>query len=378
MKWIGMIPLFCVLISYGQYEVGETVVTFTDLDRDREIETFIYYPAMESGEDAALIEGEFPVVSVGHGFAMSYESYSYLWEHLVPLGFIVALPNTETGIDVSHGEFGKDLAFVIAALHTENEDESSLFFEHISPHSAVIGHSMGGGAGVLAVAESPEVTTLITLAAAETDPSAIAAANDILQPTLTIAGSADCVTPPEDHQEPIYENHNDCKAYVLIEGGTHCQFANSNFVCELGEFSCPTDGTIDEAEQHGIILGLVTDWLTAFLKNDFETWEEFLDLEGENAGYTVEIACEANGPTLSTNKFVDDRLTIYPNPTLSLVNIPNEFINLPFALFALDGKLIMSGTTGKYIDLSKIADGTYILTIEDKNGQKLRTRIQKL
>ena len=216
MKLIYALLILMPFTGYSQFEIGTTSITFTDTDRGREVETFIYYPADAAGADVSLADGLFPVISVGHGFLMTYESYQYIWEHYVPLGYIVILPNTETAVPVSHGDFGKDLSFVIHALLAENEIESSPFFGHVSPHSALVGHSMGGGASILAAAEDASITTIVTFAAAETDPSAIAAASSINQPSLTFAGGNDCVTPPADNQEPMYANHNDCKGYVLI------------------------------------------------------------------------------------------------------------------------------------------------------------------
>ena len=79
---------FWTLSGFSQFDIGETSIVFNDTERDRDIETFIYYPATESGEDVTVTDGKFPVISVGHGFVMTYESYAYIWEHFVPLGYI--------------------------------------------------------------------------------------------------------------------------------------------------------------------------------------------------------------------------------------------------------------------------------------------------
>jgi len=362
MKW--NVVLFCLvpLVGFCQFEIGSTSRVFTDTDRARDVESFIYYPANSAGADVDVADGDFPVISIGHGFLMTYESYSYLWEHFVPLGYIVILPNTETGVGVSHGEFGTDLSFVIHALQAENALESSLFHEHVSPYSAVVGHSMGGGASILATAEDATITTVVTFAAAETDPSAIAAATAISQPSLTFAGENDCVAPPADHQEPIYANLSDCKGYVLITGGSHCQFANSNFVCELGEFACPGGG-ISEAEQHAVVLGILTPWLQAYLKTDFAAWEDVVALEGTGDNYDFNLECSENAPVLSVEKVKDFNAFIYPNPSNGLVSIPVDLIGYSFRLLAIDGRIVQEGLLQHQLDFSFLKKGTYFLQI---------------
>ncbi|NOQ74604.1 MAG: T9SS type A sorting domain-containing protein [Crocinitomix sp.] len=361
MKWIYLLLCLITINGFGQFDIGETSIVFTDTERDRDIETFIYYPADEAGEDVDVTDGKFPVIAVGHGFVMTYESYAYIWEHFVPLGYIVILPNTETTVDVSHGDFGTDLGFVIEALQNENTIETSLFYEHVSVYSAVVGHSMGGGAAVLAAADFPEISTLVTLAAAETDPSAIDAANDVSQPSLTFAGEVDCVTPPADHQELIYNNLSDCKGYVLIFGGTHCQFANSNILCELGEFSCPDTETA-ESEQHFGVLAIMTPWLRAYLKTDFEAWEEVVALEGENDIFDFNLDCADNAPVLSLENLLENKGIIYPNPTSGEIQIPANYQNKPYHIYSADGRLVQEGITNTEIDLSKLDAGFYSLS----------------
>lgn len=367
----------CVTIGYSQFEIGETSIVLNDTDRDREIETFIYYPATSSGEGVPVSEGQFPLIVVGHGFVMSYTSYAYLWEHFVSLGYIVVLPNTETAVDVSHEDFGMDLSYAVNAMQSEGDLETSIFYEHIGLKSAVLGHSMGGGAAVLAAAENPSISTLITLAAAETDPSAIAAASSITIPSLTFAGNADCVTPPAEHQELIYNNLSDCKGYVLISEGTHCQFANSNPLCELGEFSCPSVD-LDEPEQHAIILDVLTPWLDAYLKNNFDAWETVVTLEGINDQYEFTLDCADNAPVLNLPDNSTEKLTIYPTPFNHSLFLSHHIDQGRYEIYTLDGRMVLSGVImGKEIQLSKLGNGTYIMRIESSEGVILHQKIVK-
>ncbi|MBC7170406.1 hypothetical protein H5T54_05715, partial [Candidatus Bipolaricaulota bacterium] len=50
----------------------------------------VRYP---SSPDGAVADGAFPLVVFGHGHQQSYADYAYIWEALVPHGYIVAFPD---------------------------------------------------------------------------------------------------------------------------------------------------------------------------------------------------------------------------------------------------------------------------------------------
>jgi len=287
--------LIAATVPAGAYEVGYTSVVFVDPERgDRQIATEIYYPADQAGADvpvAAPPPGGFPVIACGHGYLMSWDRYVYLADGLVPNGFVLALPKTEGNLFPSHGAFGLDLAFVIAALQEANADPGSPFHQRIGAGAAVAGHSMGGGASFLAAEASDRVTAIFNLAAAETNPSAIAAAANVGVPALLFSGSVDCVTPPADHQLPMYDAlASDCKTWVGVTGASHCQFALQSTVCELGEFACD-DPTITRAEQHALVLALLDPWLRHTLGDEPGAWGEFQDRLELEPGIEYEQLC---------------------------------------------------------------------------------------
>ncbi len=121
-----------------------------------------------------------------------------------------------------------------------------------------MGHSMGGGAAFLAAANNPQITTLITFAPAETNPSAIVAAAQCDASAVVFAGSNDCVTPPGQNQTPMFDALPDGKkTFISINGGGHCFFAEYNFYCAFGENTCSPSPTITREEQHQITLSLL-------------------------------------------------------------------------------------------------------------------------
>ncbi len=261
------------------YDVGNFQHTFTDPDRDdRQILTEIYYPLDLIKDNASIAEGEFPLLVFGHGFVMTWSAYENLWTHFVPNGYVMAFPRTETGFSPSHLDFGLDIAFLASAIQALAQDEGSEIFGGLNGKTAVMGHSMGGGASVLAAAENGAVHALLPLAPAETSPSAIAAAASVNVPALLFAGSADDVTPEDIHQIPIYEALNtQSKSYVSINGGGHCYFANFNLNCFIGESGSSGNISISREEQQAIVNDLATPWLDYFLKDNCAAWQLFQD-----------------------------------------------------------------------------------------------------
>lgn len=263
---ICLLLLFVSELPAQPFAIGQQSVSLPDPARNnRQVTAEVYYPAMQAGMGAPMALGVFPVVVIGHGFLMTAASYEMYWEHLVPLGYVVAAATTEGSISPSHEQFGLDLAFLVSSLQAEGRRAGSVFQNGISDKSAVTGHSMGGGATYIAGRSMPSISTLVTFAAAETNPSAQAAAADCAMPALMFAGTSDCVTPPASAQSPIYQNlASSCKYFVTLSGASHCQFANTNPICRLGEIGCNI--TMTEARQHALVLSLLGPWLDLYLK----------------------------------------------------------------------------------------------------------------
>ena len=363
--------LFSLLAS-AQFEVADTVITFYDETRERDIETVLYFPQGE--ENQTVGEGVFPVISMGHGFGMSVESYTYLWEYLVPEGYIVALPTTESSIfSVSHQDFGQDLAFVIGTMQEQGDNPESVFYAHVDSTSAVSGHSMGGGAAMLAASGNQSITTVFTLAAAETSPSAIEAANSVAIPSFTFSGDEDCVTPAEGNQQDMYENLADCKAYATLYGGSHCQFANSNTFCELGEVGCNTGAFMDEALQHELVLMLLTPWLNAWLKKDMDAWENFQELYGHNSDFMLDSQCSMNPPFPTNYESLDMKADISAEylraAELVLLRGDVSAFNY-YHIYDLQGRLVKSDILNtNEILLDNLPRGHFFLVLSGNQNQ---------
>jgi hypothetical protein len=351
-------PALCALallplaMAASAYEVGHISAPFTDPDRgNRSVPTEVFYPAEVGGENVPVApappEG-FPVVSFGHGFLIPWDDYDFVWEGIVPAGYIVALPATEQGLLPDHLEFGRDLAFVVRRIRAEGDDPGSPFYGSVSSAGALAGHSMGGGASLLGAADDPSITAVANLAAAETNPSAIAAAAGITAPTLLFSGGNDCVTPPEDHQILMYDAlASDCKTRVTIEGASHCQFAEYNFVCSLGEGGCPSP-TVTREEQHDLTLAFLEPWLGYVLEDDLWSWLEFHSLLDGTAGITYEQDCQP----ASVDEPVAARFSLSPaspNPFSDATRVTFTLAapaDVSVSIYSMSGRLVASLADG--------------------------------
>lgn len=289
------------------YAVGHTQITYTDPARaGRSIQTEIYYPAATAGTSVPVLSGTYPIIVFGHGFVMAWDAYQNIWDDLVPQGYIVAFPRTEGSFSPSHAEFGKDLKFLVTKLQSESSTNvSSLFYNHINSKSAIMGHSMGGGSAFLAAESNSTITTMVTFAAANTTPSSIAAAQNVIVPSLVFAGENDCVAPPIDHQIPMYDSLTTaCKTFISIKGGAHCEFANNNFNCSFGQSTCTPTPAITRAQQQDAVSDLLKLWLEYYLKDNCNSWDVFNDSLAVSPRITHQQQCLINFPVITQSGMV--------------------------------------------------------------------------
>ena len=260
--------------------IGHTIVNLADPQREnREISLEVYYPAKTSGENAPVIHPgtkKYPVVCFAHGYLMKPKDYSYIYEILVPEGFMIVMPDTETGIFPSHTDYAKDLRYISMHFPLLSEDPNSFFHGCIQSTVSLIGHSMGGGCAVLAAVENPAVHALVTLAAFDTSPSAIESSQMLEIPCLIFSGSNDRITKPKNHQFPMYENLPGVqKTWINILGGSHCQMAEKNSTCKLGEILIFNRASISSDVQHFTLKKYLIPWLRFYLKADVKAGKCF-------------------------------------------------------------------------------------------------------
>lgn len=352
------------LFSNAQpFLIGSRSISFFDAARNRTVATTTYYPGITAGNNADVAVGEFPVLVFGHGFVMTVDAYANIWNHFVPKGYIVVLPTTEGGFAPAHGDFGADLAFLAEALQAANTDVASPFLGHIAPATALMGHSMGGGASVLGAAANGTIQALVSFAPAETNPSAVAAAANVLVPTMIFAASEDCVAPIADHQGPIYNALTvPCRAFVNIQGGGHCYFAESNFNCSFGELTCGPDLTISREQQHAVMNDFAGLWLDHYLKGDQQALTSVLDSLASSTRVQTEFTC------LSTAIIEADaeQWSIVPTITsdhIRLLNVPSSAVAQVFDATGRSVLALRHGGAASPIDVSGLPAGPYHIVV---------------
>jgi pimeloyl-ACP methyl ester carboxylesterase len=309
MKWLWLhILAFVAFVSAAQnFPIGSRTITFNDPTRSggfgsgggpgRQIQTEIYYPAVNAGTNTAVASGRFPVVVFGHGFLMTWDAYKPVYDSLVRIGYVVALPRTEGNISPSHLDFGKDLALVLNSMLALDTVPSSPFFNRLNGKGAIGGHSMGGGATFLSDAFTTRATCYFTFAAAETNPKASTAAKSMTKPHLLLAGTFDCVTPIATNQQIMYDSlASSCKSLVSIIRGYHCHFNANNTNCAFGEGTCFTPGGMTRDSQLLMVRFYLHPYLNYYLKGDCSEGQKFKDRLTNPHKATVQQNCILNIP----------------------------------------------------------------------------------
>ena len=360
------------------YQIGHKTITFIDASRsNRSIATEVYYPADVAGDNVALTTSnslKFPSLVFGHGFVMTWDAYQNFWEALVPNGYIIAFPKSEGSFSPSHLEFGKDLAFVINQMNILGTQNTSIFFNRVSPKNAVMGHSMGGGASFLSVPFNSNITTLVNFAAAETTPSAITASASISIPSLIFAGANDCVAPTSTSQVPLYNGLTSaCKTYISMVGASHCQMSDSNALCNFGEATCTPTPTISRSVQHAKIFSYLLPWLNYQLKSECSQGAIFDSQIISDAAIIYQKNCIQCDPLLSSElNSLDNEIVVFPNPANDFIYVKGiaqkEYF---FKIRDINSKIVLQLkiTESQNIDISKLSSGVYFYEVIDLNNK---------
>ncbi|MEU6640968.1 alpha/beta hydrolase [Saccharomonospora sp. NPDC046836] len=144
-----------------------------------------------------------PAIAFGHGWLQPPGRYRELLRHLASWGIVAAAPATQRGPLPSHRLFAADLRSTLDVVTGVRLGPDGI---SVDPAKlGLAGHSVGGGAAVLAAAGSgePEVKAVATIAAAQTIPSATAAAQTIQMPGLHLVPDNDLVAPAAGNAEAI-------------------------------------------------------------------------------------------------------------------------------------------------------------------------------
>lgn len=361
------------------FNIGHATITFHDSSRSRNIATEVYYPGINTGQNVAVDSGSFPVLIFGHGFLMDWNAYQNFWTELVPKGYVMCFPTTEMSASPNHGAFGLDLEFLAAQMQEENLDSTSLFFNSLTSETALMGHSMGGGASFLAAENNTTISALVNFAAAETTPSAIAAAVNVNVPSLIFSGDDDCIAPTNTNQTLMYDSlSSTCKTHIRIIDGGHCYFANNNFTCNLGESFCNPTLNISRTQQQSVTFDFLNLWLAYSLKGDTSAWTRLNDSLQNSFRINSSQRCNI---TSVKERYIDNKIKLYPNPASNQINlaITEEQKGGRLQIFNVLGKRLhehLIKESNIQIDVSRFPKGTYLILIS-KDGYQFSTKFIK-
>lgn len=249
----------------GPFLVGTQTVTVTRPNASS-FTARLFYPATIAGENAPIDDAQapYPAISFGHGFLQPVGNYQSTLAHLASHGYLVIATNSEGGLFPNHSNFAADLLHSLTYLQDQHVLPASPLFQRVDVDAfALSGHSMGGGAAILAAAD-PRIRAIAPLAAANTNPSSIAALSNLLIPVRHIVGSVDAIVSPNTTQQ-MFNNSARPRQFLSLQGGFHCGFIDAQ------GFGCD-NGSLSRSDQLLLVRRLLTEFFDLHLKADQSIW----------------------------------------------------------------------------------------------------------
>lgn len=269
----------------GPFEAGRRTVTVTRPNGST-FQATLAYPATTAGANTPFDAsgGPYPVFSFGHGYLTPVSRYHSTLDHLATWGIFAIASRSGGELFPSHAAFAADLVLCLDHVVALGEDPASEYHEAVAADRlGVGGHSMGGGCSLLAAASDSRIGAVVPLAAADTNPSSIAASGEVAAPLRLVVGSEDAIVPPGPSSGPMYANAPGPRQLVSIEGGSHCGFLDSDIIfCD--------SGSISRAAQLAFTRRLMASFLLLHLAGDDASWREVWGPEASpQAGLDLEI-----------------------------------------------------------------------------------------
>lgn len=132
-----------------------------------------------------------PAVALGRGWLQPVRRYTATMKYLASWGIVVVAPQTEGGPLPSHAGMARDLSLALRLLVGGRLAGGVITVD--GRRLGLIGHSIGGGAATLAASTDSAIKAVVTVTAAETRPSAVLAAGNVLVPSLHLIGDKDLI-----------------------------------------------------------------------------------------------------------------------------------------------------------------------------------------
>jgi len=350
--------------NQGPYQAGWTSTT---LNRDgRNLNSIIYYPSFIEGSNAQIdtVSGPYQVIAFGHGFFMQNSYYVSLFKHLASYGYVVIAPQFP---DVNHLQLGFDLIFCANYIKSQNQNPDSRFYNLIDTTKiGLSGHSMGGGASLLAAANDTSIKVVAPLAASETNPSAISVMNQIQGVVYLISAQNDGITPVSTNQLPMFNNALPVKGLPVIKGGNHTKFMDTR----IWDWTDP-NGYLTPTQQLALTRKYLTSIFNLFLKQDSSYFKYAFGEEAQNDSsiifqYELKPLVPLEFTIISpTDTLTESSITFMWNSTYSL-NL-NDEINYDLIIASdemFNNVIFQSGSISDTTFSTELQNGSYFWKVK--------------
>ena len=271
----------------AQYSIETLNTTIVNKEADNhEIPLTIHYPSD--------LTQTYPVMVFYHGWECMNTWYDFIWQTLVPMGIIVAMPNDYTANNTTdENKCAISQRYTLDWIKDEcNVDTSCPLYGIIGDKSMAIGHSMGGGTTFLSSSSNYSLgqtfknsfDAAITLSGCGDTDDIEQAVKYIDIPIFVFTASHDCMCPPDSTAFPYYQllSNETCRFLADINNGSHCGFMNAPGIhqdaCNTFDTSaCPLHNhdNIPLQSQIDIVMKYVVSFVNATIKDgnneqDFE------------------------------------------------------------------------------------------------------------
>lgn len=164
------------------------------------------------------------------GFRAPASVYEWWGPALASLGYSVFILETNTPTDALAARADALIA-AVDLIKAENQNPDAPVANKIDPEKiAIMGHSMGGGASLVAatqMGDSIKAVIPLALYCCEPGQSFSGDYGSLTLPTMIIASAEDEVAPPAEHAKLLYDSIGGSKTYVEFARGDHMFISNS-------------------------------------------------------------------------------------------------------------------------------------------------------
>jgi len=185
--------------------------------RGQTLSTDLYFPGTATEVSAAA--RRCPVIVFGHGFSQSKSQHVNQGLHLASRGYIVLIPNSNSGSD--HSRFADDLSKCIDWIEARNQDTGSIFFSRVrADRTGATGHSAGGLSAIVAASRDPRIRAVSTMDPVDSGGLGLAALSVVSAPVaITYSESSACNG--SGSAQILYAAATSLKRGIKIVGANH-------------------------------------------------------------------------------------------------------------------------------------------------------------